>query len=138
MKLKTYAGDSFDEISKKAKEVATKSKISVEFEFNGINCIVSESTILDCFYRDYSNAHLMGWGTVGPVCDLQYSPDTEIELYTRKLERAKENKRMYEEMDRKEKADRQLVQEKINGITLLIHPDKAADYQQYVKSNTQD
>jgi hypothetical protein len=92
-KLETGAGDTIQDVATNARKQATilGGKQNVEFDFNGITCIVSDKTVVDWLVRDYMNANIMGWEIVGPECKMQYDVDTEIELYSRKLKRAKKN-----------------------------------------------
>jgi hypothetical protein len=87
----------------------------VEFEFNGVLCIVSHKTNLDFLFRDYINAGTMDWGVVGPDCVEKYSDTVQKELSGRQREaeeRAKERNRQY-----KIEADKKLsdLNKKING-----------------------
>ena len=86
LKFETGAGDNFDNVKKEAKELAKQKNKLVEFDFNGVTCIVSSETNLDSLYRDYKNAHLMEWKTVGPNCIKEYSEETKKELEKRTIE----------------------------------------------------
>lgn len=130
-------GTDFQEAAKIAKSVAVKG-IVVCFKFNEILCFVDDSTVLYWLYRDYENANIMGWSTIGPKCEMQYSPDLEIELYTRKLESAKNRKRAIELMQQSDAEAMAIVNDKINGVTLLVHPEKQAEYKEYVEANSHD
>ena len=44
VKLKTFAGNTFDNVAEEAKVQATNEGVIVEFYFNGILCKVSEKT----------------------------------------------------------------------------------------------
>src|SRR3954462_12492042 len=92
-KLQTGGGDMFQTVAEKAKRIATSRNCTVEFDFNGILCLVDKETHLDSLYRDYQNAHIMEWKTGGAQCKMWYDADTEIELYTRKLKAATERKK---------------------------------------------
>lgn len=86
-KLKTNAGNNFSTVSEKAKQIATEKSVTVEFEFNGIICLVDKNTNLDWIYRDYSNSWLMDWKLVGPRCLENYEPAIQKEFEKRKKER---------------------------------------------------
>ena len=84
IKLNTGAGDNFTNVAKEAKRLATSEKKLVEFDFNGILCVVSNETNLNYLYRDYCNAHIMSWNTIGHDCVNEYSEETEQELNRRR------------------------------------------------------
>jgi hypothetical protein len=77
------AGESFQMVAEKAKTIALEKGITVEFDFNGITCMVSKETDCELLYRDYGNAFRMEWKTVGPDCTESYSPEVQAELKCR-------------------------------------------------------
>lgn len=83
LKLNTGIGDTFQEVAKKAVEVAQNTEL-VEFEFNGVNCFVNKNTNPEWLFRDYCNAWTMKWKEVGPDCVESYDPATQKELDKRK------------------------------------------------------
>lgn len=138
LKMHTYGGDSFDGVAKKAKDLSKEESITVEFDFNGIQCLVSEKTVTEWLWRDYQNAHVMNWKTIGPDCGMQYDCDTEIELYSRKLQQAKDRKKAIEESDKHDKEQRSSVDGLLDGITLDIVAGKEGEYAEYVATNSKD
>lgn len=134
--LKTGAGDTFNEVAKEAKERAERHEV-VEFEFNGVTCLVNSKTIIDYLWKHYCDAHIMEWKTVGPDC-WEYDPDTKIELHTRRLAQAKEEKKAREERDKKDNSAKLLVEQKTSGIELEIIPGKEDEYAKYVETNSKD
>ena len=74
-KLKTYAGEHIEKVLQEAKSLSIELGKNVEFEFNGILCIVNEGTNREHLLRDYNNAHLMEWETIGPECYEEYPID---------------------------------------------------------------
>lgn len=137
-KLETYGGESIEKVAAQAKEVSNERGGTVEFDFNGVQCLVNSETVVDWLVRDYMNAHTMDWKTVGPKCEWIYDVDTEIELYTRKLASAKQRKLQAEAYQVKADEERRIVEEKTKDVYLLIHNDKIADYNKYVKTNSED
>lgn len=133
----SFLGTHFKDVAKEAKEMAKKKKCLVEFEFNEVVCIVSEDTYLDGLWEYYGDAHIMDWKTVGPEC-LGYDIDTQIELYTRRLTRAKERKIAMEESDKKDAAQKKGLEAAVAGIELLIIEDKKDQYASYVETNSKD
>lgn len=131
-------GTIFEDVAKKAKQIAKQQQVTVEFNFNGITCLVSELTVPEWLFRDYMNAHIMEWKTVGPDCSMSYSADTEIELHTRKLDAAKKRKLQEEEMERSDQAAKAIIDKQIEGITILIHGDRVEEYKSYVANNSND
>lgn len=86
--IEPIAGDHIKEISKKAFKMAIEKKCLVRFNFNDLVCRIDAETNLDSFYRDYTNAHIMEWSDIGPVCVLQYDTETEIKICIKRLEKA--------------------------------------------------
>lgn len=124
-KLDTMPGDDFHSVAKKAKEIAYQQSTTVEFDFNGITCLVDSPTDLELLWRDYHNAHIMEWKTVGPVPLLEYDAETKAEL--EKRERAREERQAtaqaeYEEKERQKKA---AFEEVTAGITIDLVDEKA-------------
>ena len=105
-KLETSYGDSFDKVSAKAKQIATEKNVTVEFEFNGVQCLVNKNTNLEWLYRDYSNSWTMGWKTVGADCVEKYSKEVQSE-FDRKTkiaeEKAEKSNAEYRAKEKKEK-----------------------------------
>lgn len=119
-KLNTSCGDTFDNVALKAKEIATKKNIVVEFDFNGVKCLVDKNTNLKYLYRDYSNSWTMGWKTVGTNCVAKYDKETQSEF--ERLTKIKEEKvaKEAEEYRKKEAAEKAVFDTKINGIELEL------------------
>lgn len=138
--IQTGAGDVFDDVAKRAKEISKtlKEGQKVEFDFNGVKCLVSEKTVIDWLYRDYSNAHIMEWKEVGDDCKMQYDANTEIELYSRKLKRAKQRAKDEEAREKEENKERATVEKLTKDVHLLIWPEKSEEYKTYVETNSKD
>lgn len=133
-KIETGAGDMFSRVAEKAKSLAVDKGFNVEFEFNGIICIVNHQTNLDNLYRDYCIALLMNWETVGPNCPAAYEPGVQAEFERRSTEiderRAREQA-MHEAAEQKKKEQ---LEEKIKGIEVeWIDP---VVYQNWKDKNT--
>lgn len=120
--LEASWGKDFNGTAKEAKEKATTER-NVEFDFNGILCVVSPKTNLEHLLRDYHNAFTMGWKTIGPDCVKKYSKEAQAELKRKSDEadkRAKERSRQYKiEAEKKESSFR----EKIKGIEFECSDD---------------
>lgn len=115
-KLETYCGNSFDDITDKAKKIAKSKKVTVEFDFNGIKCLVDKDTNLNYLWRDYCNAHTMDWKVVGTVCYAEYEPEVVAELKRRRDiadEKMKEEDKIREANEKKEKHK---FEKKIAGV----------------------
>lgn len=138
IKLDTYAGDSFQEVAESAKVIAHAHDTTVEFEFNGITCVVNEDTNLEHLWKYYTDGHIMEWKTIGPNCQPEYNPDTASELSKRRLAQAARQQKEAEEYRKKEQAEREAAEEKIKDVVLLIHSDKREEYDAYVIKNSQD
>lgn len=132
--LDLNCGDTFDNASKVAKEIATgiadktdfvrcitKSELPiVEFNFNGVKCLVNRTTDIDLLYRDYSNSHKIGWDIIGPNCLVTYDKKTNNKL--ERISKIKKDKYANEnEKYRKKEAIEKLnFNTKINNIELQL------------------
>jgi len=106
-KLNTGAGDTFSKVAEKAKQIATERNFTVEFEFNGVTCLVSTDTNLEWLYRDYVNSWVMEWKKIGPDCAKEYDKVTKAEFKKRQSiaeEKAAEESRQYKIKEDKERA----------------------------------
>lgn len=130
--LEANWGKDFNGMAKEAKEKAT-TKRHVEFEFNGIDCVVSPSTNLFNLLRDYHNAFTMGWKKIGPDCPDKYSKEMEEELKDRKAaaERKAEERRQQYKMQEENK--RKSFKEKIRGAEFECSDDE--NFRGWDKSN---
>lgn len=120
LKLNAHAGNDIHEVANKAKEIAVARKMIVEFDFNEIQCLVGENTVVDWLIRDYMNAHIMEWKTVGHECRMTYDYDTEIELRTRQLDSARRWKKEAEERTKKEAEQQFIISEQTKGVELEL------------------
>jgi hypothetical protein len=133
-KLNTSAGDSFSTVSEKAKQIATEKNVTVEFDFNGIICLVYKNTNLDRLYRDYSNSWTMDWKSVGPNCLPFYEPEVQAEFERRtKLNEGKRAKQEAEYRAKEEK-ERTVFEEKVKGIEIELKDTEA--WQKSREANT--
>lgn len=114
-----YLGFHISKAIEEAKALTVEHE-TVEFEFNGIKCVVNKDTIPEYLERDFMNAHIMEWGQVGPECVPWYDTDTEIDLYTRKLANAKKKKQEEIECDAKSAKEKASFNEKVNGLTIEL------------------
>ena len=87
VKMDIPLGDDLTPAINKAHALAQQGT-PVEFRFNDITVRVSEETNLDCLWRDYFTADLLGWSTIGPDPQEEYSDalKREIELATAQQE----------------------------------------------------
>lgn len=134
-KLETMIGENFNQVAEKAKQIAKEKNCIVEFDFNGITCLVSDKTVLEWLHRDYSNAHIMKWKIVGHECKMVYDYDTEIELLSRQLAQAKRFKKEAEQRRKEEKNNERTLAKQLRGIALEIIPEKIKEYVKYVNKN---
>src|SRR6185437_14201377 len=132
--LKTLAGQHFDSAAKKAQQTATDSQ-NVEFDFNGIKCVVSKSTNLKWLSRDYTNSFTMEWKTIGPDCVEKYSPEIESEFKTKKEVRDIESQRIAAEYAAKDKSEKQTFEDSVKGIEMEFSDKKAWEEGLYKNSD---
>jgi hypothetical protein len=137
LKLNTGAGDTFSEVSKKAKEVAQNTEL-VEFEFNGVACFVNKDTNIEWLNRDYMNSWTMKWKEVGPICVENYDPETQKELDKRKADAERKRDKAAKKQAEEDAAAKAEVDEKTKDVKLLIWPEKLEEYQKYVETNSSD
>lgn len=136
--LQTGGGDRFIEVANKAKEIAKARKVTVEFDFNGIRCLVDENTFVDWLDRDYGNSFTMDWKEVGPDCHMEYDADTQIELYTRKLAKAKQRKLNEEQSKIEEEEQKRKFDATVKDIEIELLAGKEEEYKSYVEKNSAD
>jgi hypothetical protein len=111
-------GQAVLEAKKKTSEYDT-----VEFNFNGIKCIVDKGTVPEFLERDFMNAHVMGWVQIGPKCEYRYDADTEIELYEKRLNAAKVRKKEEQEYEYKLNMEKAAFNEKVKNETMQLKDD---------------
>lgn len=119
-KLTTNCGDCFTNVSERAKQIATERNVTVEFDFNGIKCLINKDTNLKWLYRDYCNANVMKWKTVGADCLSKYEPEVLIELDRRNKLAEKRAEQQRKEWEAKDKAGREVFEEKTKNIKLEL------------------
>lgn len=119
-KLDLRAGSNFTDVAKKAKQVAKEKGVTVEFNFNGVCCLVSASTNLKWLLRDYDNSWTMDWETVGANCVEKYSAEVQADF--EKRSKIKEEKRVKEDAEyiAKEAKEKKEFEEKVKGIELEL------------------
>ena len=117
-KLETSCGDTLKDVAQTAKKIAIE--IIVEFDFNGIKCLVDKDTDLNYLYRDYLNAWTMGWKTVGPNCVTKYDKKTQAELERLTKIEEEESAKVDEEYRKKEADEKAIFDKKIAGIELEL------------------
>lgn len=115
-KIETFIGDSFDKVSERSKQLATKENIRVKFDFNGTVCIVDKDTDIILLYRDYVNSHIMNWETIGPNCLPAYESDVQTELDKRKKVQEDEENIRRAEYKKEEDRERNIFNNKILGV----------------------
>lgn len=114
-KLEVPLGSNFTKTAFKAKTLSNEDLI--EFDFNGIKCLVGKNTDLDLLYRDYQNARTMDWKIIGPDCT-PYGPEIELELQRRCENNRKKAEKQRKDWLAKEKKERKQFESKIKGIEL--------------------
>ncbi len=131
--LKTDAGDVFSTVAEKAKSWSTQHDCNVEFDFNGVTCVVNSSTNLEWLWRDYMNAHTMDWKTVGADCVEKYDEKTADELHCRQVAAEEKAEIQRQEYRKQEEREQAAFNEKVSGIEMEFS-DKA-QWDIYVEKN---
>ena len=142
-RIETSCGDWFENVAQKAKEIAVRGSeintydaFTVEFDFNGVLCLVDKDTNLEWLNRDYCNAHLMEWKKVGPDCREVYESLVLIELQKRKAAQ-EEQQRLSEIAYRaKDAENKRRFEATIKGVKFLVVKKKK--YDQWKKTNEND
>jgi gas vesicle protein len=117
-KLETWIGSSIQDSISKAKEVAKLSNLTVEFDFNGIKCIVSPDTNTDWLIRDYFTAFKLRWETIGPDPVENYSPEIQEAIRQRDEEIEKRETAQRLEMEKRDAQERAAFDEKTKGVEI--------------------
>jgi len=137
-KLETEPGDYFEDVAKRAKDIATamhdNPSFIVEFNFNDIKCFVNKDTNPNYLNRDYNNAHLMDWETVGPNCVKEYTSEESWELNRRKKQAEIQAQKREEEWRIKNAKEREAVEKKIKDIEIDL--SDAEGWNESRKANT--
>lgn len=132
--LNTFAGDHFNRVLTKAKEQAIKlDNQIVEFDFNGVTCLVDKNTDETLLGRDYSTALKLGWESVGPTCDAEYSAEVLTQLEERAAKTKADMERYQIEQETKQLQGREKLNKLITGVNLELS-DEAA-WNTYVENN---
>lgn len=137
-KLDTGAGDSFSRVAEKAKAISENKNRIVEFEFNGVNCLVNKTTNLDWLYRDYSNSWTMEWKTVGPICVEEYDTETKSILFGRRKADEEKQQERTKELEKRDAQQKEKADAIIDGVVLQIITGKEKEYEEYVAKNSVD
>lgn len=124
-KMKTGLGGTFDDVALEAKTMAIQKSCVVEFEFNGVICLVNNKTNLKWLLRDYMNSWTMGWKEVGPDCVNKYSPELEKEFQNKKAAQEEKQRLQDAEYREKEREEKLLFEEKVKGIKIELSDEKS-------------
>lgn len=127
IKLESAPGYYFPDVAARALAIAKQQDTTVEFDFNEINCRVNKDTNIEHLFRDYSNAHVLGWNAVGPICYVEY-PDfisKAIDTYNEQLEKKSEEAR--QEQERKDNSEKAEFEKKVEGIEIEFSDKQAYD-----------
>lgn len=128
-KLEAGPGDHFSEVAKRAQRISGERTELVEFDFNGVKCIVEgrinyynnrPNTDLDLLYRDYCNALTMGWETVGPNCVKEYDKKTRKAIAKKEAENEAERKQIQETYRKEQEAKDKSLDDKLEGIEMTF------------------
>lgn len=117
-KLEANWGMHFNQVSEKAKQIATEKGVVVEFEFNDCICLVNYNTNLDWLYRDYCNHWIMGWKQVGADCVAEYSNNVKVELEKRNKLAEEKAESLRIEYKKKDDAGKLAFIEKTKGVEI--------------------
>ena len=131
--LDTRIGNSINQVAEIAKETASPTQ-NVEFDFNGITCIVSIETNIEYLVRDYLNAHLMDWKEVGPDCLAVYNSEVVTELNTRRALQEQKQDQQRKEWQKKDASERDAFNVKTKGVEIEL--SDAKEWHNWKSKNT--
>lgn len=111
-------GENINTATNTAKALAIKKDQVVEFDFNGILCVVNKDTDPKLLTRDYGNAHKMGWTTIGPIFLSKYDDATISNIA--QVDKTNEEKRAIQAEKNRitEDAQRKSLAEKTKDIVM--------------------
>lgn len=118
--LDASLGESVYTIFDQAKEWAIESGGTVEFDFNGVKCIVDQYSNGDFFKRYFHDSFKTGWKKIGPVYLEEYEVNTVIELELAKKANAEKEKQQRAERKKKDDEQRETFEAKTKGTSLRI------------------
>lgn len=119
----------FDSIAANAVKMTT-AKRNVEFDFNGVLCIVSKTTDLKLLWRDYLTSHYLDWKTIGPDCADGYSAEILDKIAIGKEEEAERSRLRQIEHRKEEELKKSNLIGKISGINLQCDSEKWNKWQE--------
>lgn len=122
--MKTYAGNSIQSASQEAKDMAIEKGATIEFEFNGIRCLVNSETNVDYLVRDFLNTYIMDWKEVGPDCAAEYSPSVAKELAERTEQQRIEQEARQKELAERDAKEKTAFELKVAGIQMDFADEK--------------
>lgn len=131
-------GDMFSNVAKKAKEIAQtvyNHGKNIQFEFNGITCIVNADTNLDNLYRHYSDSFIMEWKEIGPVCADQYTEDIQQELNKRRIDQEKRQEEEMKVYREKEEKKKQELAKKVEGTQIQLKDETLWNNQKEINTD---
>jgi hypothetical protein len=127
IKLETSLGNTIGKVAENAKLKAIEENAIVEFDFNEIVCKVSANTNTDHLVRDYMNAHLMDWKTIGYNCFKEYPTDLKKQIADKQQERKLRHDKEMKAYRQKEADDKKAFQKLIEGVDFKVKDQKAYD-----------
>jgi hypothetical protein len=120
IKIDPSIGNSIYTVMDEALTLSAKHGRNVEFDFNGVKCVINVHTDKELLYRDYCNSWLMDWKTVGPFCEAEYDKATLTEFTNRKAKQDADAAERGREADIKDKAERELFEGITDGVDLKV------------------
>lgn len=126
-KMDTYLGNDFNSVAMEAKVIAYKENNTVEFDFNGVLCLVNSNTDLNHLFRDFKTSWIMGWKQIGADCDVEYSPELKIQIEEKERLREERNNIQQEEYRKKEAKEKAAFAEKVSGLQMEFKNKDAWD-----------
>lgn len=124
MNIEVLPGDEFIATVHRAHSLSLTTDKEVSFDFNGVTCIVNKFTYASFIYRDYCNAHIMEWDTVGPDCVAEYPQEVIDELNKRKAAQEKSRKAAKRKQAKKKAADKAAFEHVVEFEKLILKDEE--------------
>lgn len=122
MELETFAGDSFYDVALKSKEILNNSdNVVVQFDFNGVKCIVTSETNPEWLYRDYCNSLSYDIPEFATGTESDYSVEIQEQLNKAIIEREKRQKSAQKKAVAAEKRKITAFNKKVEGIDIDLY-----------------
>jgi len=122
-KFEPLPGTDFKVATSDAKEIQYTNNCDVEFNFNGVTCVVTAQTNPEWLYRDYRNSLSYKIPEVATGIEPEYSPEIQEQLNKAKIQSEKRQAEARKKYEAEEKKKLNAFNKKVQGIEIeLFNP----------------